>query len=193
MAGVREWIRIGLVKRDDFVATGRMGDDTEGATDLVREFGDATEFCIALNLDTNEHEVAGNEAGCGATFVDTIPVGLATILDDKGDDLAGEIDMLGCVLDVVKDGRAWVGGRCDRVRAVGVQSEVEREFEFTAHSRNAADDVGAIDGTAVPSVGGNHGSLDPNEVSAAIGAGNSDSFVEVAEKALDANGFVIAT
>ena len=88
---------------DDFVAAGRLGDDTEGATDLIRELGDAIELSTALDLDADEYEIASSKARSGATGVDTIAVSVAAIFDDEGDDFAGEVDVLAGVLDVFED------------------------------------------------------------------------------------------
>jgi hypothetical protein len=178
---------------NNLVATGRVGDDTKWATDLVGELSDSVEVSVALDLNTNEDEIARGKAGSRATFVDAIAVCVATIFNNKGDDLAGKVHVLAGVLNVFEDGRAGVGQRTDRGGTIGIQSKVKGKLEFTAHGRNAANNVGTIDRTAIPSISGNHGSFDPNEMSATIGASNGDGFVEVAEESLDTDSFVVST
>ena len=46
----------------DFVTTGRMGDDTIGATNLVGELGDRDLVCIASDLNADEYEVVRSKA-----------------------------------------------------------------------------------------------------------------------------------
>jgi hypothetical protein len=47
---------------DDLVAASRLGDDSEGATDLIGELGDAVELGAALDLDADEYEIASSKA-----------------------------------------------------------------------------------------------------------------------------------
>jgi hypothetical protein len=47
---------------DDLVAASRLGDDSEGAADLIGELGDAVELGAALDLDADEYEIASSEA-----------------------------------------------------------------------------------------------------------------------------------
>jgi hypothetical protein len=74
-----------------------------------------------------------------------------------------------------------------------IKSEIERELKFAAHSRDTPDDVGTVNGAAIPSVSGNHGRFDPNKWCAAIGTSNSDGFVQVPKETLHTDGFVVAT
>ena len=101
--------------------------------------------------------------------------------------------MMAGVLDVVENGGAGIGERSGRGLASSVDGEVKGKLEFTAHGGDAANDVSAVDRTAIPSVSGNHGSFDPDEVRAAIRAGNSDGVVKVAEAMLDTDALVIPT
>jgi hypothetical protein len=73
-----------------------------------------------------------------------------------------------------------------------IDSEIERKLEFTAHGGNAANDIGAINGTAIPGVSRDHGSFDPNQRGAPVRAGDSDGLVQIAEEAFDADSFMIA-
>jgi hypothetical protein len=62
-----------------------------------------------------------------------------------------------------------------------------------AHSRDAPDNVSAVDGAAIPSVSGNHDSFNPNEWCAAIATRNCDGLVQVPKETLHTDGFVVAT
>ena len=98
---MRKRVGIRWMQGDDFVAAGRLGNDSEGATDLIGELGDTVELGAALDLDANKDKIANGEAGSRATGVDAITVSMAAIFDDEGDDFAGEIDVLACMLDVL--------------------------------------------------------------------------------------------
>ncbi len=117
---------------------------------------------------------------------------LTAIFDDESNDLTGEIHMAAGVFDVVENGGAGIKKRCRSSGASSIDSEIERKLEFTAHGGNAADNVGPVNGTAVPSVGGEHGSFDPEEGRAAVGAGNGDGFVQISKEAFDADDLVVA-
>ena len=116
-----------------------------------------------MHLDANEDEIAGNEARAGTTFVDAITVGLATIFDNESDCLASEVDVLSSMLDLVGEDRgAGVSKRAEGTGGIGGQSKVERKFELATHGRHATDNIRAVDGAAIPSIGGDHRSFDPN-------------------------------
>jgi hypothetical protein len=146
-----------------------------------------------LDLDANEDKVIGREAGTRATGVDAVTVRLATVFDDESDNLTSEIDVLTGVFDVFQNGGAWIGERSWRSWASSVESKVERKLEFATHGGDATDDVSAINGAAIPCVGGDHGGFDPDKVGAAVGAGDGDGFVKVAEEPFDTDSFVVAT
>ena len=54
MSRVGQRVRIGLMKWDDFVATGRVGDDAIGTADLVGKLGDSVLVGVALYLNSNQ-------------------------------------------------------------------------------------------------------------------------------------------
>jgi hypothetical protein len=74
----------------------------------------------------------------------------------------------------------------------GAEAQVKRKSERATDSGNAADDVGPINGAAVPSVGSSVGGFNKDNVGATIVGGNGDSFVEEAVKMFDCNSFVVA-
>jgi hypothetical protein len=74
----------------------------------------------------------------------------------------------------------------------GDEAQVKWKTERPTDSRNTADGVGAIDGTAVPSVGSSVGGFDKDDVGASIVGSDSDSFVKKTVKVLNGNGFVVA-
>jgi hypothetical protein len=146
-----------------------------------------------LDLDANEDKVIGSEAGTRATGVDTVTVRLATVFDNESNNLTSEIDVLTGVFDVFQNGGAWIGERSGRSGASSVESKVKRKLEFATHGGNTTDDVSAINGAAIPCVGGDHGGFDPDKMGAAVGTGDGDGFVKVAEEPFDADSFVVAT
>jgi hypothetical protein len=75
----------------------------------------------------------------------------------------------------------------------GDEAQVKRKTELPTDSRNTADDVGAIDGTAVPSVGSSVGGFDEDDVGASIVGSDSDSFIKKTVEVFDGNGFVVAS
>ena len=86
-------------------------------------------------------------------------------------------------------GRGWVRGW-----VISVESKVQWSLELSAHgSRNAADDVAAVDGATFPCVSSDHGGLNSDQVSATIRACDCDCFVQVSEEALNADSFVVCT
>ena len=73
------------------------------------------------------------------------------------------------------------------------KAEVKRKPKRTADSRDATDNIGPVDGAAVPSVSSSMGSFDEDSVSATIVGCDGDSFIQKAMKVLDTNSFVVAT
>ena len=73
-----------------------------------------------------------------------------------------------------------------------LQRYVNGEKERATDGGDAADNVGAVDGSAVPCITGSVGSRDPNKRVVAIVSGNGDGFVEEPEVTFDTDGFVIA-
>jgi hypothetical protein len=118
-------------------------------------------------------------------------MGLAVVSDDEGDNSTGKIDIRGGLLNVSEDRGAGIGKRTGS-EGIRVKGEVERKPEFKAHGGNAADDVGPVNGTAIPSIGGEHGSFDPDKGRAAVGAGDGDGFVQISKEAFDTDGLVVA-
>jgi hypothetical protein len=82
MTRVGERSRIGQVHGHKFVAASGVGKNAIWATNLIGELGNAVEFSVALDLNTNKDEVVGSEAGSRATFVDTVSVSLTAIFDN---------------------------------------------------------------------------------------------------------------
>jgi hypothetical protein len=72
------------------------------------------------------------------------------------------------------------------------ESEVEWELEFAADDSDAADDIGAVDGTSVPGVRGTMECFHKYLVGVSIVACDRNAAVENTKEALDAHGFVVA-
>ena len=95
--------------------------------------------------------------------------------------------------DVVKNGCAGVGMEALDGFVVGEELEVDGEFEFSADSWDTARDISAIDGAGIPSVGGD-GDRGHNACKCgSVVGGDGDSFVEVSEEPLYADGFVVTS
>jgi hypothetical protein len=81
-----------------------------------------------------------------------VSIGLTAIGNNEFDNLASKIIMLGSVLDVSKDRSTGIGQGPNR-RGGGIKGEVKwKKFELMTHGRNAVDNLGVINWTAVPSV-----------------------------------------
>jgi hypothetical protein len=96
MAWVRKWQRVRSVHRDKLVATGEVRGDGERSADLVSELGHSIEFGIALDLDTDKNKVTYGKGRTGAASIDMIAMGLATVGDDKGNNVAGKVNVKQC-------------------------------------------------------------------------------------------------
>jgi hypothetical protein len=75
----------------------------------------------------------------------------------------------------------------------GRETEIERETKWATDSGDAANDVGAINRTAVPGIGGGVSSLDEDCVGASIIGGDGNCVVQESVEVFDANSFVVAT
>jgi hypothetical protein len=128
---------------------------------LTGELGNSVEFSVALDLNANKDEVLGSKGGSRATCIDTVAVSLVAVFDDQSNNLTGEICVAASVFDAVKNGGAWIRERSWWSWANSAKSKVKGKLEFATRGGDA-ENVGAIDGTAVPSVGGNHGGFDPD-------------------------------
>lgn len=71
--------------------------------------------------------------------------------------------------------------------------EVEGKAKGATDSGNTADNVGTIDGRAVPSIRSGVRSFNKNGMRATIVTGDHDGFVQKAVETLDADSFVIAS
>jgi hypothetical protein len=75
----------------------------------------------------------------------------------------------------------------------GRKTEIERESKRTTDSWDAANDIGAINRTAVPSIGGGVSSFNEDCVGSTIVGGDGNGFVQEPVKVFDANSLVVAT
>lgn len=68
---------------------------------MIREFSDSVEVSIAGDLNAHEYEIANSKLRLRAADIDAVTMGLASIADDKSNNLASKVDVLGCVFDVI--------------------------------------------------------------------------------------------
>jgi hypothetical protein len=73
------------------------------------------------------------------------------------------------------------------------ETQIEREPERSADSRNTADNIGPIDRAAIPSVCSGMSSFHEHCVGSTIISSNGTSLVEIPVKFLNANSFVVTT
>ncbi len=73
---------------------------------MVGEFSDTFEVSVALDLNTDKDEVVDLESRRAATLIYSGAVGETAIVDNKGDNFAGEVHMLSGVLDIIENGSA---------------------------------------------------------------------------------------
>jgi hypothetical protein len=122
------------------VASSKVGDDTEWATDLVGELGDKVELGIALDLDMNKDKIAKGKGGGRAASIDTITMGGTSVSNDEGNNLVGKVDVHGGLANVGEDGGAGVGQQASS-GVGGGKGKIKGKFKFLAHGRNTADNV----------------------------------------------------
>jgi hypothetical protein len=77
-------------------------------------------------------------------------------------------------------------------RGQGTKTEVEWEAKGAADGRNAANDVSAINGAAIPSIRSSVGSFNKNGVGTTVVCCNHDCFIEESMKFFNTNSFVVA-
>ena len=85
-----------------------------------------------------------------------------------------------------------VGGLLHGRRRGWGKTEVERKTEGTTNSGDTVNDVGTVDGAAVPGIGSGVSSFDKDCIGATIIGGDCHSFVEEAVEVLHANSFVVS-
>jgi hypothetical protein len=73
----------------------------------------------------------------------------------------------------------------------GAQTQVKRKLERLPDSRDTADNISTINGTAVPSVSSSVRSFDKNRFSAAIVGSDSNSFIEELVEMFNSDSFVV--
>jgi hypothetical protein len=74
----------------------------------------------------------------------------------------------------------------------GAQTQVERKSEKSTDSRDTADNISTINGTAVPSASSSVRSFNKNRVSATIFGSDSNSFIEESLQVFNSDSFVVA-
>lgn len=72
------------------------------------------------------------------------------------------------------------------------KADIERELELASNGGDAANNIRAVDGAAIPSIRGAVGGLHENFVGATVVSGDGCNFVEEAKEAFDTDGFVVA-
>jgi hypothetical protein len=112
----------------------------------------------------------------------------ATFLNEKTEDRLGEGNMLADEGQILSDRGGMVRTQ-DRRK---LQRYVNGKDEGAADGGDAAKNVGAMNGSAIPCIARRVGSRDPNERVVAIISSNGDGFVEEPEVTFNADCFVVA-
>ena len=146
------------------------------------------DVCITLDLDADHHDIMEGEEVLGMGFIHPFPVVsvafVSEVLVDGG--CKGRISLSGA-----KEAGEISDTAINRLWG-WLQSEVEGKLVFPASGCHTADNVNAIDATAVTGISGTVGRLDKDLVGAAIICINGEYFVEESPEMLYTNSFVIA-
>ena len=107
-----------------------------------------------------------------AVGVDVFLVVGAAVSCEQFEDLGGEVSVILGKSEKVVDGATVTEGRSRGL----FEGQIEGKFEFAAECSNRSNDVGAVDGAAVPGVSGALCSFDENvgRRNLAVVGGNSD-------------------
>jgi hypothetical protein len=164
-------------------------DDFVRSAFAIRQFSDGAGGSVTVDLDTSHDKIANSEGDGGARSIGAFAMKSATFFGEEAKYLFGELSSRSSKAKKSMNVRSLIGSRgWSRGKA-----QIERKSKRSANGGDAADDIGAINGAAVPSIGGSVGSFDKNGVGATVIGSNSDGFVEESVEAFDANGFVITT
>jgi hypothetical protein len=144
------------MQRHNFATASRMGDNRERPAHLIGKLGDTIEF------DANQHQIIGSKRQSRAAFVDAVTASLSAVFNKKSNNLVSKVHVLASMFDAVKNRCASIMKWAGRDRLVGIQGKTKGKFEFTTHGGNTADNIGAINRTAIPDASGNHGCFNPN-------------------------------
>ena len=189
LSGVLEqWSSWRIVTPDKISAEACSFNDFIWATFAIRQFSNGAGGSVTVDLDTSHDKIANGKGNGGTRFVGALAVDGAAFFGEETEHLFGELSSgsseskesmnIGCLIG--SGSRSWG------------KAQIERETERTANGRDAANDVGAVNGAAVPSIGSGVGGFDEYGIGATVIGSDSNSFVEESVKAFDANGFVVA-
>ena len=134
-------------------------------------------------------EVADREGDRGTRFLSAFSVDGATLLGQETQNLLIKSRSWCSEAQEGVDVGSVLLGRCWGRR----KADIEREAKRTINSRDTANDIGAIDGAAVPCVSGSVGCYHENGIGATIIGSDGDSFIQELMKMLDANSLVVAS
>jgi hypothetical protein len=190
LSGVLEKWGSGRIMMTDKISAKSCGfDDFIRATFAIRQFSNGAGGSVTADLDTSHDKIANSEGNGGTRCVGAFAMESAAFFSEDTEHLFGELSSgpseskesmnIGCL----------IGGGSRN----GSEAQIERKTKRPANGRDAANNVGAVNGAAVPSMCSSVGSFDENGGGATVIGINSNGFVEESVKAFDANGFVITT
>jgi hypothetical protein len=115
-------------------------------------------------------------------------MGSTAILDKEMEDLFGKQGGRASKAEEGVNVGSLVGSR----RGDGTKADVKKETEGPSNSRDAADDVCAIDRAAVPGIGGGVSCFDKDGIGAMVIGGNGNSFIQKLMGVFNTDSFVVA-
>jgi hypothetical protein len=188
LSGILEKWSIGRVVATDKISAkpGSFNDFIRPAF-AIRQFSNSAGGSVAVDLNTSHDKIADSKGNGGARFVGSFSVKSAAFFGEDTEYLLGELSSRPSEPKESMDVGCLIGSRSWR----GSEAQIEWKAKRPANGRDAADDVGAVNGAAVPSIGSSVGSFNENGIGATVVGSDSNSFVEESVEALYANGFVI--
>jgi hypothetical protein len=156
-------------------------------TASIRKFGDGTGSGIAGHLNSGHDKVTGLKGDGVAVVVDASAMSGTTFFGEKTEDLFRELSGRRAKTEEGMDIGSLIFSRCWRLR----DADIEREAERSTNGRNASDDVGAIDGTAVPGICSSMAGFNEDRIGATVIGCDGDGFVKVSMEFFNANSHMI--
>jgi hypothetical protein len=158
---------IGVAVTTDKVGTRAGGfDNCVRAAAAVGEFSDSTCGSIAVDLDAGHDEVADSVGNWSTRLVDAFAMGGAAFFSEEAEDLFGKAGGRG---GEAKEG-VDVGGLIGSWGRGSLEAQIKGEAEGAADGGDAADNIGAIDGAAIPGVSSGVTGFDKDSVSSTLTA-----------------------
>jgi hypothetical protein len=160
-----------------------------GSTLAVGEFSNGARRGITINLNFRHDKVANSISNRGAGFIGAFAMSSTAFFSQQAKNLFSKLGSWPGEAEKSMDIDSLIRSR----GRSGGKTQVKWKAKWPANSRDTANDIGAINGAAVPSISSSVSGFNENSVGATVVSSNGDSFVQKSMKVFDANGLVIAT